>query len=293
MTNVHTIQNHKFGFELEFTGITRQRAVTVLESVFLNKAYGQSTYGPNLVNDTLNRPWKIVKDNSITPSDEDGIKQNELVSPPLALTDLPLIKQIIEALQAAGAVVNNTCGLHVHTDAEHITFKSLKNLVKYYAKYEGMFYNALAVEPTRANHQAAPLTVKHNFFLENLGKAKSLDDLKRNWYENFGGQEDKYSESRYCGLNLHRLWYAWATRTIEFRMFNSTLDITEIETYITLALSITVKALNSKAVNSRKNDAVNDVHLFPKILGGLGIYSKLPETKEIYKILVKNMRAAV
>lgn len=289
----HTIQNHKFGFELEYTGITRQQSIKVLEDLFTSAAYGQSPFGPNLVNDFLGRPWKIVKDGSIVPSIQDNeIRQNELVSPPLTLTDLPLIKQIVEALQSAGAVVNSTCGIHVHTDAEQITFKSLKNLVKYYAKYEGMFYNALAVDESRAVHQAKPLTQKHNFFLENLSKAKSLDDLKQNWYEQFGGQEDKYSESRYCGLNLHRLWYAWATRTIEFRMFNSTFDITEIETYITLSLAITVKALNSKAVNSRKNDAVNDIYLFPKILGGLGIYSKTPETKEIYKVLVKNMRAA-
>lgn len=289
---VHTIQEHKFGFELEFTGISRSEAITVLETVFSNNAYGNSPYGPNLVDDSQGRTWKIVKDKSITPSIDDGIiRQNELVSPPLTLTDLPLIGQVIEELKNTGAIVNNTCGFHIHVDAEHFTFKSLKNLVKYYAKYENMFYNALSVEKSRADHQVSPLTIKHKYFLENLHKAKNIDDLKQNWYEKFGGQGDKYSESRYCGLNLHRLWYAWATRTIEFRMFNSTLDIQEITTYITLALSISVKALNSKAVNSRKNDTVDDVHLFPKILGGLGIYSRNPETKEIYKILTKNMKA--
>lgn len=289
----HTIQNHKFGFELEFTGISRSEAVTTLESLFLHTAYGESAYGANIVNDSLSRPWKIVKDSSITPSIEDNsIRQNELVSPPLTLSDLPLITQVVNALQEAGAEINNTCGFHVHVDAEQFNFKSLKNLVKYYAKYEDMFYNALAVEASRASHQAAPLTTKHDYFLENLHTAKSLDDLEQNWYEQFGGKEDKYSETRYCGLNLHRLWYAWSSSTIEFRMFNSSLDMIEIETYITLALSISVKALNSKAVNSRKNDTVKNVYLFPKILGGLGIYSKNPETKEIYRLLVKNMKAA-
>lgn len=286
MTNQQfTINNQKFGFELEFGGIMRSTAVRVVAQTL-----GVPVPHGNEIRDTQGRKWKLVNDASVQAQ---GGQASELVSPPLMMADMDMVQNIVRNLRRAGAKVDSSCGMHVHVDLANYNVKSLKNLVKYYAKYEDMFYKAAQVLPNRATGYANKLNAKHPNLVAKIGTVKSLDDLKRLWY---GGDRDHvshYDNSRYAGLNLHNIWYkGWYSGTVEFRLFNATLHAGEVRSYITLALAISAKALNAKSVNSRQNNIVEDVYLFPKILGGLGITHGNEVTKNVYKHLTKSMRTA-
>lgn len=280
-----TIHNQKFGIEVEFGGLFKSRALRVLQEHF-----GRAYYG-NTVRDDQGREWKIVTDGSV---DDMGAEGLELVSPPLMYDDMESLQELVRKLRRAGAKVNKSCGVHVHVDLQNYAYKSLKNLVKYYAKYEHMFYKAANVLPNRAGHFAKQLTKKHPNLIEKINTVNSLDDLKVLWYGYNRSSFDKYDNSRYAGLNLHNIWYkGWYKGTVEFRLFNGTLHAGEIRTNVILALSISAKALNARSVNSRTNNIVGDEDLFPKILGGLGITSRDQTMKNVYKHLTKNMREAI
>lgn len=288
MTNQQqfSIHNQLFGFELEFGGIMRSTATRVVSEV-LGGTYSVS----NVITDQRGRKWKIVNDGSVHAQ---GGQASELVSPPLMMEDMDKVQEVIRALRRAGAKVDSSCGMHVHVDLANYNVKTLKNLVKYYAKYENMFYNAAKVLPNRAGHYAKKLNDKHPNLVAKIGEVKDLDDLKKLWYgRELTSTPSHYDNSRYAGLNLHNIWYkGWYSGTVEFRLFNGTLHAGEVRSYITLALAISAKALNAKSVNSRKNNIVEDVYLFPKILGGLGITYKDEITKNVYKHLTKSMRTA-
>lgn len=287
MTNQQfTIHNQKFGFELEFGGISRVKAIQVVAQTLGNSRFNSG----NEIFDAKDRKWKIVNDSSVN---DQGGHASELVSPPLMMDDMDLIQEVVRNLRNAGAKVDSSCGMHVHVDLANHNVKTLKNLVKYYAKYEDMFYNAAKVLPNRERSYTQKLKNKHPNLVSRIGEVKDLNDLKKLWYGESGNPFSHYDSSRYAGLNLHNIWYkGWYSGTVEFRLFNSTLHAGEVRSYITLALAISAKALNAKSVNSRKNNIVEDVYLFPKILGGLGITYKDEITKNVYKHLTESMRTA-
>lgn len=280
-----TIHNQKFGVEVEFGNIYRSKAIQVLRE-HLNS----NNYGYNHVYDNQGREWKIVTDGSVNDMMGEGL---ELVTPPLTYQDMESLQELVRKLRKAGAKVDSSCGMHVHVDLQNYNAKSLKNLVKYYAKYEKSFYKACNVLPNRARHFAKPLTQKHPDLIEKINNIESVQDIKELWYgfDKYG--LTKYDESRYAGLNLHNIWFkGWYKGTVEFRLFNGTLHAGELRTYVILALSISAKALNAQSISSRTNIIVPDEHLFPKVLGGLKIAYRDPIMKNVYKHLIKNMRTA-
>lgn len=46
-------------------------------------------------------------------------RSGEIVSPVLGYDDIELLQQIVRAVRAAGARVDETCGIHVHVGAHH------------------------------------------------------------------------------------------------------------------------------------------------------------------------------
>ena len=72
-----------------------------------------------------------------------------------------------------------------------------------------------------------------------------MDDIKSTWYRGLGssisGSTSHYNSTRYHGLNLHSYFYRG---TVEFRLFNASLNCSKIQAYIMLCLFIAVNALN-------------------------------------------------
>ena len=93
------------------------------------------------------------------------------------------------------------------------------------SSYAGRVYNAL------------------DFLSEDSGRSLSLNDLCWVWCNNplLGDRlrEEHYNPWRYHGLNLSALWYHG---TIEFRLFNGTLNADRIVAYVELCLAILRRA---------------------------------------------------
>ncbi len=69
--------------------------------------------------------------------------RTEVVSPILSYDDIPKLQELVRTMRKAGAMVNSSCGIHIHVGAEQFTPKTLRNLVNLMASKEDMIYHAL------------------------------------------------------------------------------------------------------------------------------------------------------
>lgn len=121
------------------TGLTRQRAAEAVAALFGTSArqtLESTTYDPWEVIDQDGKKWRFVYDGSIKATMRDGRRQIpatsgiykvEMNSPKLSYEEMGKLQEVVRALRHAGAVVNSSCGMHVHVDASRHTPQSLKN----------------------------------------------------------------------------------------------------------------------------------------------------------------------
>ena len=278
------MKSQRFGIEVEMTGLTRQKAAEVIAAAINGRySYVGGSYRAYKVTDTFNRKWKIVNDSSITTSGYD--EAVELVSPILYYDKMKTLGKILVALKAAGAIVNESCGIHIHVDAANHNVKSLKNLVKLFAKREDLIEKILKIHSRRLSY----CSKTDSYLTRNIHKAKDMDSLAELWY---GGDEyhiesekrNHYSSTRYRMLNLHNVWFRG---TVEFRMFNSSLDVDVVTSYIQFALAISARAINIKSVKSSRLYYDTDKKETSQWLTRLGL------TGQEYKICRKTLLRAV
>ena len=121
------LKDQYFGVEVEMTGLTREDAARALAAYFGTEArYTGGTYGAWSVTDTKRKVWKLMSDSSIRAEHKvgsgyrgtsDSDYKVEMVTPKLAYSRLPVLRDCLRVLAQAGAKVNNSCGIHVHVDA--------------------------------------------------------------------------------------------------------------------------------------------------------------------------------
>lgn len=223
------------GVEIEFTGINKEKAAKIVAGQFGRKAQGW------LATDKQGRIWKITNDSSIVT--ENGGDQCELVTPILTETDIETLQVIVQKLKAAGAKVNESCGLHIHIGADGLTATAIKNLVNNVASHEELLFKALNVHARRRRY-CKPLD--KNFLNRlNANKPTTLDELGELWYQRPAGAfpTHHYHSSRYTTLNLHAVF---TKGTVEFRLFNGTLDPDEVKTAIQLCIALVDNAKTVK-----------------------------------------------
>ena len=108
-------------------------------------------------NHTDNKSYfKIVSDASVGGD----VDPNEVVSPVLNgnTNGMATLKKAIKSLDAVGARVNSTCGLHVHIGAAKLTGEQYVNVFKNYQKLERLIVSWLLQEEVIAVGQPACLT---------------------------------------------------------------------------------------------------------------------------------------
>lgn len=116
-----------FGIEIEAFGITREAARLAVQNAGLAV---QSDYDPPYTHRTTNY-WKLVTDASVSGEGW------EAVSP--ILRGMPGVDEAVKAamaLDAAGAEVDRSCGLHVHVDASDLSPEEINEILTRYARYE-------------------------------------------------------------------------------------------------------------------------------------------------------------
>lgn len=227
------------GVEIEFTGIQQSDAADVIAQHFGTEPWGGCMGWEIKESNKRNaREWKVVGDSSIRV--ENGGGQCELVTPILTEADINDLQEIASKLKASGAVVNESCGLHVHIGADGLTAPMIRNLVNNVASHEDLLIQALNVHIHRRRY--CKPTDKNFLNRLNAKKPQTLDELKKVWYGDDGEHNYHYDSSRYHTLNLHALF---TKGTVEFRIFNGTLEPDEIKTAIQLSIALVA---NAKAV---------------------------------------------
>lgn len=178
--------------------------------------------------------WVVKSDGSVSNG-------GELVSPPLDYDDPAHRSQLAAALASVVRAGGNTvpaAGVHVHIGASDLTAKQVAGVARSFTRYEDCIYRIASsgwrtIRPCAASY-AKPLP---RSLAEKLSKAASDSQLRSAWYgDSTGGLVASHGHaSRYFGLNLHS-WFL--SGTIEFRVFNSTLNPKRLEAYVVLCMAL-------------------------------------------------------
>lgn len=261
------MKEYTFGVEIEFTGMSRKRAVTVASKYFQNEAeHIGGTYDAYSVADQQGRTWKFMYDSSIHAQRKNGnwvsdrTYKVEMVTPILHYPDIELLQELVRQLRKAGGLVNSSTGLHIHVGGESFTPQHLRSLINIFTAKEDLLVQALKIEPARQNY--CQKVNRQMVEVMNKRKPRTLEEFARIWYKEQNAEETRnehYNDSRYHMLNLHSQFYRG---TIEYRLFNSTLHAGKVKAYIQMVLAITAQAQTVKYASPIKKSTDNPKYAF-------------------------------
>ena len=267
----------KIGIEIEFTGITREKAAKVAAEFLggdIIKTFDY--YDTHKVIASDGREWKFMSDASIrtekkenrTRVSTDKSYSVELVSPILTYRDdIDTLQELIRQLRHAGAFTNNSCGIHIHLDGSNHTVRSIRNFINIIASKNDLFYKALQIAPERMHY----CKKMDSLLVEKINrqKPKTMGQIENLWYEGYRESTSRhYHSSRYHFLNLHSFFTGH--HTVELRGFNSTLHAGKVRSYIVLALALNHQALTQKCASSKKPQTENEKFAMRTYLNRIG-----------------------
>lgn len=197
-----------FGIELEVVGSRGQqvglwgRVVQGLQAAGMNPAQASYT-GADYTR------WQVKTDGSVSCNGYPGC---EVVSPvlPADETGFAQVRTVCNALEAAGATANKTCGMHVHVDVRDLSVEQLKNVLRAYGHFQAEIDSVLPAS-RRNSRWAQPLwnNWTRTRMLERIENAATVNDLA-------------YAiGTRYSVMNLQK--YV-RTGTLEFRQHSGTAE---------------------------------------------------------------------
>lgn len=280
-----------FGIEMEMTGITRKEAANLMAGFFGTGrcTYEGGAYDTYTALDDKERTWKAMSDSSIRPQRKVGGQiegatrdyRTEVVSPILSYDDIPKLQELVRTLRKAGALVNTSCGIHIHVGAEQFTPKTLRNLVNLMSSKEDMIYHALQIDALR---EARYCQKTDDIFLREMNRKqpRTMAEFADTWYiQAPHGRDNHYNNSRYHGLNLHA---TFTKGTVEFRLFNGTLHAGEIKAYIQFCLAVAHQALTQKKASARKTETDNEKYAFRCWMLRLGLIGEEFKTCRLHML---------
>ena len=279
------------------SGLTRQQAAEAVAALFGTTARHSNssrTYDPWEVTDNDGKVWRFVKDASIRPECRErgrlvsasDLYKVEMNSPKLEYSEMGKLQEVVRALRHAGAIVNSSCGMHVHVDASKHTAQSLKNALSIMYSKEDILFKALKVNESRVYRWCKKVDEDKLKKIRKLPSGAGMRQMQELWYSDTSeSPQYHYNETRYYALNLHSVFYRG---TLEWRCFESTLHAGEVRANITLALAISAQAINQKKTVMRKTEiSENPAFTFRTFLLRLGLIG--PEFKNVRKNLLKNL----
>lgn len=271
--------NTKFGIEIEFTGITRNKAAKVIADNLNGTVESLGDYyDKKQITAPDGRKWLVMYDSSIrAQKKENGIRigaqdiyKCELVSPILTYNrDIECLQEMVRKLRKAGAFVSEgSCGIHIHLDGADHSVRTLRNFINIIYSKNDLLYKALKINPDRRRW-----CKKMDESLVKQIKSKrpqTFDQLERIWYgDRYNNRFQHYNDTRYHFLNLHSFFNG--NRTVELRGFNSTLHAGEIRSYIVLALALNNQALTQSKASSKKPQVENEKFAMRTYLNRIGL----------------------
>ncbi len=278
------------------TGITRQQAAKAVAELFGTTAVHRGGYYDSWeVTDHEGKQWRFVSDASIVTTHKvnraqvrvyDNTYSVEMNSPKLEYGEMGKLQEVVRALRHAGAVVNSSCGMHVHVDASKHTPQSLKNALSIMYSKEDILFMALKVNPDRVERWCKKVKEDKLKRIRALSGNAAMWQMRDLWYSDTVQSPDAhYNETRYYALNLHSVFYRG---TLEWRCFESTLHAGKVRANITLALAISAQAINQKRTVMRKTEITeNPAFTFRTFLLRLGLIG--PEYKNVREHLLESL----
>jgi hypothetical protein len=240
----------KFGIEVEFGG-SQEDVVRELRNQGLSQRQRPEGYMGHGEHD-----WIVKYDGSVSGG-------GELVGPPLDWDNPEDRAQVTKAFQAladAGCTTHPNAGVHVHIDASDLDGKQVAGVVRAYTKYEDQIYRIATSgwETMRSGARNNYAKRMERSRVERLAKAKTKEQIGLGYYgtRNYHSLGHSHS-SRYYGLNLHSWFYRG---TIEFRIFNSTMNHKRVLAYITLCMALVQDGRNNKLRSINKVFALGTMH---------------------------------
>ena len=187
--------NRRFGIELEIAKISQAKAAAAMRAV------GLEVTSPGYTHAT-SRSWKIVPDGSV----RNGF---EVVSPVLeGEAGLQAACAAINALKAAGARANRTCGFHVHFDAAGLGVEELRSIVSRYAGFENQI-DAFMPPSRRGSSNTYCRSIRALAADQRFRNASTVSELA-------SAQGGRYFKVNLQSLHRHG--------TVEFRQHNGIVD---------------------------------------------------------------------
>lgn len=269
--------NKGVGIEIEFTGVKRSDVVSALENLFQSKAEALKSkttddgYTYHKVKDMNGDTWRVKRDRTIKPQSyiykvdnyykiEDYCGDNkftvvdlddypniedkteymcELVSPVLTPDTLPTLFSVVDVIKSLGGIVNKSCGLHVHIDA--LSIKDIVTLMKKFILEQKDIFEAFSVEEERLKKFCKAYNPNIS-----VPYCTDLDDFLYWLWENYRDMDKdanspilKSKSLRYYALNFYALIQHG---TIEYRLFNASLDKLEIAKIIDWVVHFTYQS---------------------------------------------------
>jgi hypothetical protein len=188
----------KFGIEIEFTGITRNKAAKVVAE-YLNGTIQEVNdyYDTKAIIAPDGRKWKVMYDGSlrcqtkrtgqIVSSSRDY--SCELVSPILTYDeDINNLQEIVRLLRKAGGFTNPTCGIHIHLNGADHDVRTIRNFINIIASKNDLFYKALEIEPERMRY--CKKMDEHLIETFNKKHPKTMEALADIWYAGYYGRRE-------------------------------------------------------------------------------------------------------
>lgn len=198
------MNGRKFGIELEISNISMRQSYEAIRAIGIRveiEGYNHTDHADH---------WKIVRDGSV----ENG---HEVVSPILIGQDgLNEAVRVANALKAAGASANKTCGFHVHFDAHEMTVNEIRTICTRYAKYEAEI-DRFMPRSRRADNNRFCRSVVREFGYTEFKTATTVERLA-------DAQEDRYFKVNLKAYLRHH--------TIEFRQHSGTVEAEKIQNWI-------------------------------------------------------------
>ncbi len=281
------MRTQTFGVEIELTGLTRRKAAETVAEYFGTTATHQGGgYDRYIVTDNSGRKWSVVSDSSITVERKNNAPAEavEFVTPILKYEDIETLQELIRRLRHAGAIANNSCGIHIHIGADQHTPKSLRNLVNIFSSKQDIIYKALAVQNRREVGYCKKLeeSLAVSF---NKQRPDSMAKAADIWYAGYCGDRNAhYNSSRYHGLNLHAVF---TKGTVEFRCFNSTTHAGKVKAYIQFCLAVSHQAIVQKSTSAKVTKSDNEKYTFRSWLLRMGLIGD--EFKTCRKFMLENL----
>lgn len=190
-------------------------------------SFGSGCYYAGYTHQVSLDKWKVVTDASLQPpASYAGL---ELVSPPLREeTGLEQISKACSLLaQQHQAMVNRSCGLHVHIATQDMTLPALRKLAWLYVENEDVIDNLLPPS-RRGNNNPYCVSLKGTANLKALAEANTVPAIalaikKENPWSS------RPNPGRHVKLNFTSYW---KYGTVEFRHHSGTIDPVKINRWV-------------------------------------------------------------